>query len=237
MVRTGHESLTLGLLGCRGSTSSSNSKAQQKASNHRKYVKNAEARKNSYDSQRLKIIQQIRLHFGLSRDTKIIIADNVKKQINLNFGKVAVFNSSGTKLICSVEFHHLSSKSGPGQNSIYSHSTPTFNPIAFGTLDNTDLDTLDQDIHKIDTYLSSVCTNPHLVSAHFSESFPILYQHALSCNQVKTNSAMNRWDHLLRVKCLLLGTDLRLWLESIRSVTNTLVRVIFLQIVSKFHLL
>lgn len=182
-----------------------NSNAQQRLKNLQNSVKRSDRRKLSYHSKRLEVIQQLRLHFGLSADTKIIIADEDKEEINLSFGKVAVFNSSGTELICSVEFHHLSSTSGPGQHSIHSHSSPTFHSITFGTLDHTDSDTLSQHINKLDTYLSSVRLNPHLVSSNFSETFPILYQHALSRHPVKTNSAMKRMGSLAQGKMFAIG--------------------------------
>ena len=141
----------------------------------------------------------------MSADTKIIIADENKEEINLSFGKVAVFNSSGTNLICSVEFHHLSSHSGAGQHSFHSHFSPPFKSITFGSLDNSDSDTLDQHIHKLDTYLSSVHLDPHLVSSNFCESFPILYQHALSRHPVKTNSAMKRMESRAQGKMFAIG--------------------------------
>ena len=151
------------------------------------------------------MIYKFRLHFGLSEDNKIIIAQNDKIEINIRFGKVEVFNSSGTDLICSVEFYHLSSHSGCGQHLIQSHSAPAFESINFETLDDTDPETLDQGIQNLDRYLSSVRLNPHLISSNFSETFPILYQHALSRNQVKTNSAMNRMGSNAQGKMFAIG--------------------------------
>ncbi len=183
----------------------SNNSNKKKRINAKQALKRSSTRTAAYNLNRIQLIYKFRLHFGLSEDTKIIIANNENIQINLKFGKVAVFNSSGTDLICSVEFHHLSSHSGSGQHLIQSRSAPAFQSINFDTLDDTDPETLDQHIQNLDRYLSSVRLNPHLISSNFCETFPILYQHALSRNPVKTNSAMNRMGSNAQGKMFAIG--------------------------------
>ncbi len=181
-----------------------NNSSKQKRINTQKNDSRSDDRYHAYQEKRLQIIQQLRLHFGLPSDTKIILADD-DKEINLSFGKIAIFNSSGTELICSVEFHHLSSTSGPAHHSFQSLSSQTFQSITFGTLDHTDPATLSQHIDSLDTYLSSVRLNPHLLSSNLSECFSILYQHALSRYEVKSNSAMKRMGSQAQGKMFAIG--------------------------------
>ena len=77
--------------------------------NYKKAQKQSAKRQSQYNDDGKSIIQKLKIRFGLSADTKIIISNGDNTPINLTSGKVAVLNSEGTELICSVQFFCLPS--------------------------------------------------------------------------------------------------------------------------------
>ncbi len=88
---------------------SSQKKKSRLSHNKKIREKNSAMRRQKHFSKRINSLHKIRKRFGISRDTKIIFANDKKDKVELSFGKVAVLNSKGTELVLSVVFHHLES--------------------------------------------------------------------------------------------------------------------------------
>lgn len=169
----------------------SNSSDKQKRKNAKNAAKSTAKRNKIHDADRQKILCKLHIQFGLSLDTKIIIADE-HHQIDLTYGKIAVLNSEGTQLICSVGFHHLTANPQPEKQQLQlcsssSGSRHQFESSNFNINDDIDQHILDTRINLLETYLSSVKMDHHFISNNLSQTFPILYHHAISRYPVKNN--------------------------------------------------
>lgn len=145
------------------------------------------------------VLQRVRLHFGLSSDTKIIFSKD-QVSINLSHGKIAVLNSDGTQLICTVNFFNhppTSDSSNPDPEisasipppGTFSSQSPQLS-LDFKLSQELDPVILEKKIDELNTFHNSFELHPFLISQNCSSMFPILFFHALARGKVKTNSAV-----------------------------------------------
>ena len=101
----------------------SNDHYQKNHINYKKAAIHSSDRTLQYNTSRNTVNRKLRLRFGLSPDTKIIICG--QDEITLNRGKVAVINAEGTNLICTAHFFNLSSSQDiiPSESSSSNYSS------------------------------------------------------------------------------------------------------------------
>ena len=187
----------------------SNDHYQRKHINYKKAVTQSSERNLEHATSRNTVTQKLRLKFGLSPHTKIIICG--QDEITLNRGKVAVINAEGTNLICTAHFFNLSSSQDiiPSESSSSNYSSTKISQQPYIDPNISDLDdkaTLDEKIEKLNKFHSSSHLSHDLLSQNLSLMFPVLYCHAQARGEVKSNASIRALPrHLQQGKMFAVG--------------------------------